>query len=198
MKKNTGSLLLFIIKTAQESETKYPPPWLALKYLEQDKQIVDLIKKDQTVGPKTEEIYQKTYKHIQNTLEDEPAGIIADYRYGFITGITKKAVKRKIESRLNLSDKIDKILTNRIIGPLVMMLILYSIYEFTFWASEVPVAWIEHFFEWLKTGIINGYYNTYTGRKSSLYDRLRCHRRSRRCTRLCSPDHVYVFYHRDP
>jgi len=143
-----------IIKTAQESETKYPPPWLALKYLEQDKQIVDLIKKDQTVGPKTEEIYQKTYKHIQNTLEDEPAGIIADYRYGFITGITKKAVKRKIESRLNLSDKIDKILTNRIIGPLVMMLILYSIYEFTFWASEVPVAWIEHFFEWLKTGII--------------------------------------------
>ncbi len=143
-----------IIKTSQETEDKYPPRWLALKYLEQDKQVVDLIKNDQAAGPKAEEIYQKTYKHIQNTLEDEPEGIIADYRYGFITGITKKAVKRKIESRLNLSDKIDKILTNRIIGPLLMMLILYSIYEFTFWASEVPVTWIERLFEWLKTGVI--------------------------------------------
>ena len=46
-----------------------------------------------------------------NTLDEEPEGIIADHRYGYIAGITKMAVKRKIELRLNFSDKIDKVLT---------------------------------------------------------------------------------------
>lgn len=143
-----------ILNTGQGIEDKYHNQWLALKYLEQDKQVVDLIREDRQAGPKIEEIYQKTYKHIQSTLEDEPEGIIADYRYGFITGITKKAVKRKIESRLNLSDQIDKVLTNRIVGPLAMMFILYGIYEFTFRTSEVPVTWFESFFEWLKTDLV--------------------------------------------
>ena len=81
-----------MIKGTRKIEGKYSPRWLALKYLEQDKQVIDLIKKDQTLGQKIEEIYQKTYRHIQNTLEDEPEGIIADYRYGFIT---KKRLKER-------------------------------------------------------------------------------------------------------
>jgi ferrous iron transport protein B len=52
--------------------------------------------------------------------------------------------------RLNLSDKIDKVLTNRIIGPLLMIAILYAIYVFTFSASEVPIQVLEVFFEFLK------------------------------------------------
>ncbi|MCD4717685.1 MAG: ferrous iron transporter B, partial [Desulfobacterales bacterium] len=100
-------------------------------------------------GEQIDTIYQRIFRHIMNTLEDEPEGIIADHRYGFIAGITKKTVKRKVESRINVSDKIDKVLTNRAIGPLIMLAILYAIYEFTFWASEVPVRWFEAFFEGL-------------------------------------------------
>jgi ferrous iron transport protein B len=138
-----------IIRKSTIFDPKYPSKWRALKCLEGDKQIVNLLKRDPELGEKIDAICKRINKHIMNTLEDEPEGVIADHRYGYIAGITKKTVKRKIESRLNLSDKIDKVLTNRIIGPLAMLAILYAIYEFTFWASEVPVGWFEAFFEGL-------------------------------------------------
>lgn len=128
----------------------YDPKWLALKCLEGDEQILQLIKKDEKISRQIDPVCRKVSRHIMNTLEDEPEGIIADHRYGYIAGVTKKTVKRKIESRLNVSDRIDKVLTNRFLGPLIMMAILYGIYEFTFWASNTPVLWVESFFGWLK------------------------------------------------
>jgi ferrous iron transport protein B len=138
-----------IIRKSTIFDPKYPSRWRALKCLEGDKQIVDLLKRDPVLGEQIDTICRRIFKHIMDTLEDEPEGIIADHRYGFITGITKKAVKRKIESRINFSDKIDKVLTSRVIGPVIMLAILYAIYEFTFWASEVPVGWFEAFFKGL-------------------------------------------------
>ena len=118
--------------------------------MERDDQIVELIRSDHEISSAVDAICRKTSKHIMDTLEEEPEGIIADHRYGHIAGITKRSVKRRIESRLNLSDRIDRVLTNRIIGPLIMMAILYGVYEFTFWVSEGPVTWFELFFGWLK------------------------------------------------
>ncbi|MGD8984634.1 MAG: ferrous iron transport protein B [Desulfobacteraceae bacterium] len=139
-----------IIKGTDAYDKKYPPRWLALKCMEGDEQIVELIRSDHEISSAVDAICKRTSKHLMDTLEEEPEGIIADHRYGYIAGITKKSVKRRIESRLNLSDRIDKVLTNRIIGPLIMVVILYSIYEFTFWVSEGPVNWLEVFFGWLK------------------------------------------------
>jgi ferrous iron transport protein B len=139
-----------IIKGADAYDKKYPPRWLALKFMERDEQIVELIGSDQEISTVVDTIWEKTSKHLMDTLEEEPEGIIADHRYGHIAGITKKSVKRRIESRLNLSDRIDRVVTNRIIGPLIMMFILYGIYEFTFWVSEGPVSWLEVFFGGLK------------------------------------------------
>jgi ferrous iron transport protein B len=83
-----------VIKKSKAFDKKYPPRWKALKCLEGDNQILELLKTDSEFGPKIDAICQKTFKHIMDTLEEEPEGIIADHRYGHITGITKKAVKR--------------------------------------------------------------------------------------------------------
>ena len=139
-----------VIEKMEVFGKQYAPRWLALKCLEGDPQVMDMMKGDPDAIRKIEAIYGKTTKHIKDTLEEDPEGIIADHRYGYITGITKKAVKRKIEARLNLSDQIDRVLTHRAIGPLIMIIILYGIYEFTFWISEGPVQWLDIFFEWMK------------------------------------------------
>jgi ferrous iron transport protein B len=139
-----------IIKTSRIYDRKYPARWRALKCLEGDRQILELLKRDPVLAEKIDIICQKILKHIMDTLEEEPEGIIADHRYGYITGITKKTVKRKTETRINLSDKIDKVLTSRVIGPVLMIIILYGIYAFTFSASETPVRWFEAFFDVLK------------------------------------------------
>ena len=142
-----------VIRKKNGYDTKYPPRWLGLKCLEGDKQILELIQDDPNMSSEINAICAKTNKHIMRTLEEETEGIIADHRYGYIAGITKKAVKRKTESRLNLSDRIDKVLTNRMMGPLIMMAILYGIYEFTFTVSEGPVNWLENFFALLKGSV---------------------------------------------
>jgi ferrous iron transport protein B len=139
-----------IIETSGVSRQNYPARWLALKCLEGDRQILDRFEKDSESSRQIEAICQTTFKHTMDTLEEDPEGVIADHRYGYIAGLTKKVLKRRIESRLNLSDKIDRVLTNRILGPLFMLAVLYLTYVFTFWASEVPVNWVEGFFEWSK------------------------------------------------
>jgi len=139
-----------IIKRSQAFNTRYPSRWRALKCLEGDRQILDLLKRDPGLGQRIEEVCQATSKHMVDTFDEEPESVIAGHRYGYIAGITRKALKRKVELRLNLSDKIDKVLTNRIIGPLLMIAILYAIYVFTFSASEVPIQVLEVFFEFLK------------------------------------------------
>jgi len=138
-----------IIERSEIYDRKYPSWWRALKCLEMDSQITDLLKRDPALGREIELICDSIYKHTMNTLEEEPEAIIADHRYGYIAGITKKVVKRKIESRINFSDKIDKVLTNRIIGPLAMITVLYGMYSFTFWASELPIIWLETLFDGL-------------------------------------------------
>ena len=131
----------------------YPPRWLALKCLEGDTQILELIRKSSDISSDVENVCGRIAKHTLNTLEEEPEGIIADHRYGYIAGVTRKVVKRRIESRLNISDQIDRVLTDRLIGPLLMIGILYGIYEFTFWASETPLEVLAQAFDWLKQGV---------------------------------------------
>jgi ferrous iron transport protein B len=128
---------------------KYPARWLAIKCLEGDGPILDMIKKDETIGQECSKICEKINKHIKITLDQDAESLISDYRYGYIVGITKEVVKRKRESMLYLSDKIDRVLTNRILGPIIMLVVLYGIYEFTFRGSELPVILFERFFELL-------------------------------------------------
>ncbi len=139
-----------ILEKSSIFDKKYPSRWRALKCLEGDSQITGLLKRDPESGQSIAAICENILKHTMDTLEEEPEAIIADHRYGYIAGITKKVVKRKIESRLNLSDQMDKVLTNRAFGPIIMGFILYGIYSFTFWASEIPLIWFELFFDSLK------------------------------------------------
>ncbi len=143
-----------IIEASEIYDKKYPARWRALKCLEGDSQIVGLLNRDPVRGARIRDICEQITKHIMATLEEDPESIIADHRYGYIAGITKKVLKRQIEFRLNASDKIDKVLTNRVIGPLCMILILYGVYSFTFWASEIPIVWFEKFFDFLKEAVV--------------------------------------------
>ncbi|MBW2129706.1 MAG: ferrous iron transport protein B [Deltaproteobacteria bacterium] len=139
-----------ILQRSRFYDEKYAPRWLALKCVEGDDQVLRLMEREPILHDEIEAVCRRVSRHILNTLEEEPEGIIADHRYGYIAGITRKAVKRKIQSRLHLSDRLDKVLTDRILGPIIMLVVLYATYEFIFWASEAPVAWTESFFEWLK------------------------------------------------
>jgi len=130
---------------------KYPARWVALKYLENDEQIHAQGALNVAVHKKLLEMADKLNAHLKTTIKITAENLIADYRYGYINSILKGVMVTEEASidRLYLSDKIDMVLTHRVIGPLLMLAFLYGIYEFTFWASEYPVGWLESGFGWL-------------------------------------------------
>ncbi len=130
----------------------YHSRYTAIKYLENDEQIQA---KGREISPKTakllEQLVDKTAEHTNRTLDVYPEAIIADHRYGYIKSLLRQGVvTRKFDAdRLYTSDKIDKVLTNRLVGPVFMLAILFALYQFTFSWSEMPVSWLENAFKWL-------------------------------------------------
>ena len=130
----------------------YRARWTALKYLEKDEQV---IKTGQEANPsfsrEIEEIVEKVSLHLNKTLDTYPEAIIADQRYGYINSMLKQGVVKhgQNQNRLQTSDKIDKIVTHRFLGPIIMAAVLIGLYKFTFTYSELPVEWFENFFGWL-------------------------------------------------
>jgi ferrous iron transport protein B len=130
----------------------YPARWIALKYMENDEQILTLGDDvNSAFAKKLEDAVRKVSHHLQNTLDTYPEAMIADQRYGYIKSILKQGViqHKYDQNRLYSSDRIDKVLTNRFVGPLIMLAVIAGLYHFTFTYSEVPVGLLEGFFGWL-------------------------------------------------
>jgi ferrous iron transport protein B len=130
----------------------YDARWVALKFLENDRKIQGEVKStDAGLYDSLKKIAGEVTDHLKKTLDTYPEAMIADYRYGYISSIMKQGVlvHRYDENRLYMSDKIDKVLVNRLIGPIIMASVLFGLYSFTFALSEAPVAWLEQAIGWI-------------------------------------------------
>ena len=134
----------------------YPVRWIALKYMENDEQILE---KGRLENPELAARLQATVKkvshHLLETLDTYPEAMIADQRYGYIKSILKQGViyQKYDPNRLYSSDRIDKVLTNRFLGPLVMLAVIAGLYQVVFTYSGVPVGWLETIFGWIGAGV---------------------------------------------
>jgi len=141
-----------MVASAQFLTDRYPAHWVALKYMEGDEQVRKLgYARDAKVSDRLDQVVAKVAQHIEDTLDSYPEAVIADQRYGYIKALLKNnvVVHRKDPNRLFVSDKIDKVLTNRLAGPLIMLAVIFGLYRFTFTYSTAPVGWLETFFGWL-------------------------------------------------
>jgi ferrous iron transport protein B len=141
-----------IVKAADFLTQTYPARWIALKFMENDEQIVSVGHKvDPEIAARLDAIAARVAFHIKMTLNSYPEAVIADQRYGFIKSVLTQDVITYggDRNRLFISDKIDKVLVNRFAGPLIMLAVLLGLYHVTFTYSEVPVGWMEAIFGWL-------------------------------------------------
>ena len=130
---------------------KYPPRWLALKYIENDEQIRVVGRRAGELAIQLEAIAARVAEHCRRTLKMDPEAIVADYRYGFIASIMKQGIlKREVSrERIVTSDKIDQVVTSTFFGPALMLFILYAMFQFTFMLGEIPMGWLENLFGYL-------------------------------------------------
>jgi ferrous iron transport protein B len=140
------------INAANHLTDIYPARWVALKYMEHDEQVLALGRQtDAALAASLETIVARVTDHIKATHDLYPEAVIADHRYGFIKSILQQGVLsvKHDRDRLYMSDRIDSVLTNRFAGPLIMLAVVWGLYQFTFTYSALPVAWLEGFFGWL-------------------------------------------------
>ncbi len=106
-------------------EQKVNPRWLAIKLLENDP-----IGKEITGGKfdqATAEHAAKIEKHVGDSIEI----VIADGRYGFIHGLVKDVTHRDFEFRKTVSDSIDRVILNRILGIPIFLSVMYLLFFLT-------------------------------------------------------------------
>ena len=131
---------------------RYHPHWTALKLLEGDTKVQESVREARPdLAPEIlsycEGIEEKVKAATQATCES----VITDARYGYIRGLLAQGVVKQDpgKDRLALSDRLDKILTNRFLGPLIMIGVLYLMFVITFNLGAYPQAWLEDFFAWM-------------------------------------------------
>lgn len=114
----------------KKTPEKYNLRWTAIKLLEGDEKVSEKLKADESLISAIKEYQQDLEKEYDNDMET----IIADNRYRFITDVVSKTVKKKLGGGLTMSDKIDKVVTNRILAIPLFLLVMFLVFQVTFGA----------------------------------------------------------------
>ena len=127
--------------------------WYAIKLFERDERV------RKEVGL-SQELLDHLEKHIvdcEQEMDDDAESIIADQRYTYISSVVRKAVDRKASQHaMKLSDKIDRIVTNRILALPIFACVMFLMYaiamgSFPFSIGTIATDWANDvlFGEWI-------------------------------------------------
>lgn len=163
------SLIEDILSYSMEEDNLH---WYAIKLFERDKKVMEQIELSEDAMSRIEEIA----KGCETTFDDDSESIITNERYTYISKIIKECVRRKNNSKMTSSDKIDRIVTNRFLALPIFALVMFLVYYvsistvgtwLTDWTNDVlfgeiiPPA-VENFLvsvgtaEWLNSLILDG------------------------------------------
>ena len=131
---------------------KYGARWLALKLIEQDTDLAEKVRSGELVSA-----VKASIEHLKSIFKEEPEIIIADRRYGFISGACQETIRSTVESRHSASDVIDAVVINRILGLPIFLVLMYVVFFLTFKIGKYPMGWLELFFGWAG-GAIAGFW----------------------------------------
>ena len=135
---------------AERFLSKYPARWVALKYIEGDEEVKARGRAAGPLSAELETMAQKLDAHCLATLGVNADALVSDARWGYVAGLVRQGVVREdgIHQRRVVSERLDAVLTQRLVGPLVMLAILYGLFEIVFALGETPAGWLEGLFGW--------------------------------------------------
>ncbi|MCD6520999.1 MAG: ferrous iron transport protein B [Anaerolineae bacterium] len=120
--------------------SRYPSRWLALSLLMGDEEIHSRVK--ELVGEKNEILQQvqESVERLRGIYGEELEIVIADRRYGFINGLVREVVERAPGERRTLSDKLDRIVTHRVLGIPIFLVAMWLVFKMT---TEIPGPYMD-------------------------------------------------------
>ena len=131
--------------------------WYAVKFLENDEKVKEAMK----LSASGQSLVDSKRQDLEKKHDDDMESIVTDERYKFIQKIVNTTVK-KAKDKLTVSDKIDRIVTNRILGIPIFVAVMWLVYYVsvttvgtfvTDWTNDVFVVAIQDFFTNLLTSL---------------------------------------------
>lgn len=98
--------------------------WFAIKVFERDEKVMSQLKLDSSALKNVEDII----KGVEDELDDDSESIITNERYVYIASILKGSYVKKNKGSLTVSDKIDKIVTNRFLALPIFAVVMFIVY----------------------------------------------------------------------
>ena len=112
--------------------------WYAVKLFERDDKVMDELKL-------SSDLIAHIDQHIKDCeaeMDDDAESIITNQRYAYINGVVDKAVKKKARvEHLTISDKVDQIVTNRVLALPIFAVIMYLMYSLSVGTSIADGGW---------------------------------------------------------
>ena len=109
--------------------------WYAIKIFERDEKVLEKL----SIAPETREHIENDIQAAETELNDDAESIITNERYIYIASLIKGCYKKKNKGKLSVSDKIDKVVTNRFAALPIFFVIMFLVYAIA--SMPIPMPW---------------------------------------------------------
>ncbi len=126
--------------------------WLAIKLLENDSEVYHQVQQ-YPVWVKVELALQDAIREAEQLHDSEPEILITEDRHAFIRGAMKECVRQSDEGKATITDYIDKVVLNRVLGIPFFLLVVWGIFQLTFSLGSLFTSGLAFIFSTIASGI---------------------------------------------
>jgi len=142
-----------LLATDKELCKAYHPRWLAIKLWENDQLVYEVVK-ERAVWLKVEKKLVDSITDYDRMFKTDHELVITEDRHAFVKGAMLETVTLPQDTKKTMTDYVDGILINRILGLPLFLGIMWLIFQLTFTLGEAPMGWIESLFELIGQGAV--------------------------------------------
>jgi len=116
----------------------------SIKLLEKDAAVLSSIESSDQFQA-IRQITEKEIQRLEANFKEDSATLATDAKYGFVAGALKETLQtgRNVKPSKSVSERIDSLLTHKILGFPIFILFLWLMFQSTFTFGEIPKHWID-------------------------------------------------------
>ena len=146
-----GKISELVEELKQAGTVTYPLRWVAVKLLEKDADVIGKVMRFEN----TETVIEKA-KAIREEIKDQVDldVVFQEYRHRFAVEVYNACLTQAPTQLETRSDRYDKILTHRILGLPIFMVVMWLLFNFVNTVGAIPQTWIEDGFTALQAWVV--------------------------------------------
>lgn len=136
------------LKKENTLDMQFSARYLSLKLMEDDREVTEMLKS----LPHFDEIFalkNKLVAKIEANHQEDITTIIANSKYGFVSGALRETFEEEESESTKLSTSVDTIITSKLFGFPIFIFIMWLMFWATFTIGQYPMDWIDSFVGWI-------------------------------------------------